>query len=351
MTYTPNFADPRTQKRVIKAITFCKKYLREDIPQSLGNRWIYHKNNFGNQRNELSRYLREQLLICCDDRYNKDLKITKKYLLNKTGMELLEENLAGNNTIIAYSVVEVADQFQKELASGIEYKDSSDRLWHWLQHHKREEKRQIFHHSGFLHNYDIVCSAPTLLYQYSAKITPNKKPLTAIEHYIKHRNEQRQRLADECELDPQQVKKMLNRLFQGGQISAYTQSECYKELNGDRAKILFLQQDQFLLALRRDISEMWQRIKPSTQLRTKTDKLGRTRSVALTSKRKTGVYRELERQVLDSVIKYLNLTDNQFFTEHDGWITKEEIDRDELVSYIKLLTGFDVEIEYEQNCL
>jgi hypothetical protein len=349
MTYQPNFADPRVAKRVKDAIVFCRKYLKEHRPHALGTRYI--DKIFSSQTRDLGRYLREQLLICCDERYNKDLKITKKYLLNKTGMELLEKNLACNNIIIAYSVTEVADQFQKELASGIEYKDSSDRLWHWLQHHKREEKQQVFHYSGFLHNYDIVCSAPTLLYQYSSQVTPNKKPLTAIEYYIKHRNEQRQRIANECELDTHQVKKMLNRLFQGGQISLYKEGECYKELNGDIAKIIFLKQDLFLTELRADISEMWRRIKPITQKRTKTDKLGRTRNLALTTKRKTGVYRELERQVLDAVIKYLNLTDNKFFTEHDGWITKEEIDRDELTRYIKLLTGFDVEIEYEQNCL
>lgn len=349
MTYTPNFNDPRVARRVKDAIVFCKKYLREDKPQALGTRYI--DKIFSSQRRDLGKYLREQLLICCDERYNKDLKITKKYLLNRTGLELLEKNGACNNIITAYSVAEVSDKFQKELESGIEYRDSSDRLWHWLQHHKREEKQQVFHHSGFLHNYDIVCSAPTLLYQYSSQVTPGKKPLTAIEHYIKYRAEQRQRLAFECELDTHQVKKMLNRLFQGGQITAYTQSECYKELAGDLAKIKFLQQDQFLTELRRDISEMWQRIKPATQKRTKTDCLGRTRSVALTTKRKTGVYRQLERQVLDAVIKYLNLTDNQFFAEHDGWITREEIDRDELVDYIRLVTGFDVEIEYEKNCL
>ena len=349
MTYKPNFADPRVARRVKDSIAFVKRYLREDRSQPLGTRYI--DRIFSSQRRPLGQYLREQLLICVDDRYNKDLKTTKKYILNKTGLAELERNFACNNNITAYSVAEVQDKFQKELETGIEYKDSSDRLWHWLQHHKREEKQQVFHHSGFLHNYDIVCSAPTLLYQYSKQITPNQKPLAAIEHYIKYRREQRQRIAVECELDIHQVKKMLNRLFQGGQISLYKESECYKELNGDIAKIMFLKQDPFLTELRADISEMWRRIKPATQLRTITDKLGRTRAVALNTKRKTGVYRLLERQVLDSVIRYLKLTENHFFAEHDGWITKELIDIDELVAYIKLLTGFDVEIEYEQNCL
>jgi len=348
MTYTPNFHEPRVARRVKDAIVFCKKYLREDKPQSLGTRYI--DSVFSSQRRDLGRYLRELLLICVDDRYNKDLKITKKYVLNKTGLELLERNVASNNIIIAYSVAEVQNKFQKELETGIEYKDSSDRLWHWLQHHKREEKQQVFHHSGFLHNYDIVCSAPTLLYQYSKQVTPNQTPLTAIEHYIKYRREQRQRIAVECELEQDQIKRMLNRLFQGGQISLYKEGECYKELAGDIAKIMFLKQDQFLTELREDIRLMWQRIKPATQRRTITDCLGRTRNVALTTKRKTGVYRELERQVLDSVIRYLNLTDNQFFCEHDGWITKELIDIDELVAYIQQITGFDVEIEYEKNC-
>ena len=93
MTYSPNFNDPRSRRRVISAIAFAKKYLREDRPQALGTRWIHHKDNFGPQQNQLSKYLRNQLLICCDERYNKDLKITKKYLLNKQGMEFLENKV------------------------------------------------------------------------------------------------------------------------------------------------------------------------------------------------------------------------------------------------------------------
>jgi hypothetical protein len=346
MTYKPNFNDPRTQQRVIRAIAFCKKYLREQRPQALGTRWIHHKDNFGNQQHPLSRYLREKLLICIDDRYNKDLKITKKYLLNESGLKFLEEFVDTTNKQTTYSVTHLSNKFNEELNTGIEYRDSSSRRWHWLQNQRRQEKQQVLIDSGLTHNYDIVCSCPNLLLQYSQQLSMDEY-LFYINEYIKNRTVFRQQLSQETEVDEQVIKRLINGLFQGGQISAYTKSNSFLELNGDLAKIKFLQQHEFIIGLKQDIRVIWQYIKPQTQKRTKEDKNGRIRTLPISGKQKTALYRELERSVLDQVTRYLTETNNRYFLEHDGWTTADLIDQDSLRNYIKNNTGFDLEFDYE----
>mgnify|MGYP003643641362 CR=1 FL=1 len=366
MSYTPNFTDPRTKRRVISAITFCKKYLREDREQSLGNRWIHHKDNFGNQRNELSRYLRDQLLICSDLRYNKDLKISKKYILNKKGLELLEDIVDITKQQHTYSVVEVANKFQQELDSGIEYNDSSDRKWHWLQNHPRQEKRRVLADTGLVHNYDIICSCPQLLHQYAQQIPEILDPtqlvksrgqqpralwrqgpmdlyLSNLRYYLVHRKSIRQQLAIETEVDESVIKRLINGLFQGGQISAYPNSRCYKELNADIAKIQFLQQHEFIIGLKEDIKVIWDYIKPVMYLGKKRNGT----NAGISGKQKTALYRILERRVLNSVELYLKETNNRYYLEHDGWTTANEIDRNSLQEFVRNQTGFDIEFDYE----
>ena len=346
MNYIPNFNDARTQKRLINAIAFSKKYLREDRAQALGTRWIHHKDNFGNQQHPLSRYLREKLLICVDERYNKDLKITKKYRLNALGLKFLEGKVDITNTQTTYSVTHLADKFQKELDSGIEYRDSSSRLWHWLQSQKRSEKQQVLAVSGLAHNYDIICSCPNLLLQYSQQLG-NDEYLFYINEYIKNRTMIRQEIAEQAEVDKQVIKRLINGLFQGGQISAYTRTASFQELNGDLARIKYLQQHEFIRGLKEDIRVMWSYIKPMTQKRTKEDKNGVIRTLPISGKQKTALYRDLERNVLDQVMTYLTETNNRYFLEHDGWATENPIDRIQLTNYIKNKTGFDLEFNYE----
>jgi hypothetical protein len=344
--YSPNFKDIRVQKRLVRAIAFAKRYLRTDRSCALGTRWIHHQDNLGNQQHELSRYLRDQLLICIDNRYNKDQRVTKKYILNQTGFDYLSQFVDIHTHIHTYSVTLLSNQFKEELNSGIEYRDSSNRRWHWLQHQRRLDKQQVLVDSGLVHNYDIVCSCPTLLYQYSQTLGMDLY-LIHLNNYLKNRVQIRQQLAEQAEVDEQVIKRLINGLFQGGQISAYTKSNSYVELHGDIAKIKFLQQHEFIIGLKQDIKIMWSYIKPVMQIRTKTDKNGITRILPITSKQKTALYRELEREVLNSVDCYLTDANNRYFLEHDGWTTADQIDIDLLKNYIKNITGFNIDIDYD----
>ncbi len=359
MTYKPNFADPRVQQRLVRAVAFCKKYLREDRPQALGTRWIHHTDNFGNQRHPLSRYLRETLLVCVDERYNKDQGTTKKYRLNGLGLKFLEELVAKTNTQTTYSVAHLTEQFSAELTQGISYKLSSDRQWHWLQSHRRDLKRQVLAATGLVHNYDIVCACPNLLHQYSSQIPeiildgnwqqgPMDLYLFYLRDYLKRRSEIRHQLAQEAEVDEQVIKRLINGMFQGGQISAYTQSRSFTELDGDLAKIKFLQQHEFVVGLKQDIKVIWEYLAPVMYRSTTKTKQGTTKRLAITGRQKTELYRSLERRVLNSIEFYLKETDNRYFLEHDGWTCRDEIDQIQLGNFVRDRTGFDLEFEYEK---
>jgi hypothetical protein len=357
--YKPCFTDPRTRRRITVACGFVRQYLRTDKPSALGTRYI--DRFFGIQSNALSKYLRTQLLICCDTRYNKDLKITKKYLLNADGLNYLEHAVGiANNTEPVPLTVTV--KFKQELADGIVYKDSSSRRWHWLQNQRRADKRRILADSGLTHNYDIQCSCPTLLLQYSQQlpeivdyttiITPlGQQPrfkllsgpmdqyLSYLEDYLKNRQQRRLDLAEQAQVDVNQIKRIINGLFQGGILTTYTKSNCWLELDGDRAVIEFLQQHEFIIGLKADIKTMWSYIKAYKDPRRPGNKWN--------GRHKTALYRMLERQVLDQVEVYLNETNNQYYLEHDGWTTKKQIDLQELNEFITSKTGFNLKFDYE----
>jgi len=346
ITYSPNWADPRVFARLQQAMCFVKKYLSETKPHWLSTRWINHKDNFGSH--ELSRFLRNKLLICCDDSYNKFTGKTKYYLLNKAGFDELNE-LVCNNTYNTYSVAQVAKRIQEQLQSGVfEYNDTASRLYHPLQNYKRADKRAMLAQDGYLYNYDIQTCAPTLIVQYAQQLGMDLYPF-AIKQYCANRKQIRSEIAQAAELTDQQVKRIITGLFQGAYISKYKKSLVYKELGGDLAKIEFLKQIEFIQQLQQEIKTCWEYIRPVLSKRTIPTKTG-TRLLPITGKQKTALYRDLERVVLNSVRDYLTATENQFFAEHDGWTSKHEVDLNKLVLHIKTTTGYQIEIDQEILC-
>ena len=343
MTYEPNWTDPRVLIRTQQAMAFVKKYLNETTPKWLSTRWINHPDNFGSH--ELSKFLRNKLLICTDDRYNKFTGKTKHYLLNQTGFDEINQLLC-NNINNTYSVAQVPERIQTELSTGVfAYNDTSSRLYHPLQNYRRTDKQALLAADGYLYNYDIQCCAPSLIWQYAQRLGMDLYP-RAIREYIVNRKQIRNDIATQAEITEQQVKRIINGLFQGAHISRYTQSLVYRELSGDLARIEFLKQMQFIQELQADIKTCWSYIRPVVAKRTIETKTG-TRLLPITGKQKTAVYRDLERLVLNSIRIYLNQTDNQFFAEHDGWTSRQPVDVSALVQHIKLQTSFDIDIEQD----
>lgn len=367
MSYTPNLKDPRTQKRVKRAIAFCNAFLSDNKPRGWSTRYI--DKYFGQQQNELSNWLRTKLLICTNERYAMDSGICKEYIKNQIGIVDLLEQIISYPSVLqvgtkSISVLQVTKdliniEFGKELKSKqFTYEDKANRLWHDLQRVKKEYKQEIFFENGLKHQYDIECCAPTLIHQYSQQIPEiihNKKwvqgpmdlYLFALRRYLKDRKEVRNELATEAEITYEQSKEIINALLMGAQLGLNKDSDIYKLLNGDKARIEFLKQHEYLKQLRDDIKLCWEYIKPTLPRKSILTKSGKHRMLPVSNKQKAGIYFDLERRVLNASRDYLNRINNKYFLEHDGFVCEREINMDELSKWVYINTGFDIKLDHK----
>jgi hypothetical protein len=344
MTYKPNFNNPRVIDRCKRALGFACGVMSETKSHSWSTRYI--DEYFGSQRNDLSKYLRKTLLIVTDEfyRYNSENNKCKEYRLNVEGVRSLRENLKLNNIQLYPSVVKVAqDDHLEELITGnFTYKDKSSRLWHPLQRYRRQYRTQVLSDSGYTHDYDIECCAPTLIHQYAQRLGMDEY-LFALRRYLADRTSIREELALGLELEPAAVKEIINALFAGARIANHKDSDIYTILNGDLARIEYLRQHEFLTELRRDIKTCWATISLHMSRRRNTST---NRLIPITSKQKWNVYFELERIIINSVRTYLDLKSIRYFLIHDGWTCDKEIDQNELENYVRDQTGYEIKFEY-----
>jgi len=377
MSYEPKFTDKRIQKRIRSAYGFTKGALSTTEPHAWAK--VVLDKHIGRTNDNLGNYLRNILLICTDSRYRFNIKKgePKKYVSNQQGLDYLRDVLYGscvqdfthwvqNNgnkknmislTTTSPSVRLLFDHYCinkfVEEEYGVElqtlefnYTDKSNRLWHPIQNIKKDYKKSIFASHHLNYQYDIDTCAPTLLHQYSHKLDMDLY-LFALRTYLKDKQMIRNKIAKQLDVSPKIIKIIINALFCGARIGA-GDFAISKLLDHDIAKIQWLKQDPYITELRSDIKTMWSYIEPSMASATKTTKSGKERKVALSSKKKWQLYFELERQVLNEVQKYLRLTRNRYFLEHDGWATEHQIDEHELNEYIKHNIGFDVKFKMEQ---
>ena len=345
MTYQPNFNDPRVIARCRRALGFACGVMSETKPHSWSTRYI--DKYFGMCNNPLSKYLRNTLLIVTDDfyRYNSNENKCKEYILNKEGVRSLRENLKLNNIQYYPSVLQVAktDHLAELVTGDFTYKDQSHRLWHPLQRYRRQYRTQILADSGYTHDYDIECCAPTLIYQYAQQLGMDEY-LFALRRYLTDRTAVRCQLAHELELEPAAVKEIINALFCGATISANKDhSDIYKILNGDLARIEYLRQNEFLKELIADIKTCWDYITPHMSRRRNAET---NRLIKISCRQKWNVYFELERQIIDQVRVYLNDKSIRHFLIHDGWTCEREIDKDDLRDYLRDKTGYEIAFDY-----
>jgi hypothetical protein len=369
MSYNPNINDPRVYKRIKKALGFVNSHLSDTKSHPWSTRYI--DKYLGHQGNDLSIWLRTKLLICTNDRYSKDTGICKEYIKNKTGVNELVSLLS---LIISYpsviqvgqttvSVSEIAidfinQEYHDELKhKTFKYKDQSSRLWHPLQRIRKEYKQIVFAQNELTHQYDIECCAPTLIHQHSQQIPeiiidnkyiqgPMDLYLFALRKYLIDRNQIRNVLATETEITYEQAKVIVNALLMGAQLGNNQDSDIYQILNGDKARIEFLKQHPYIKELREDIKTCWDYIKPTLSRKQITTKSGKQRMLPISSKQKAIVYFDLERKVLNSIKDYMDKTNNQYFLEHDGFVCKEEINKEELYKWVHNSTGFIINLNH-----
>lgn len=344
MTYKPNFEDPRVRRRTQRALDFVYGCFSDKKSRSWSTRDI--DRHFGQQQHQLSQWLRSQLLVVADANYNYLQGQCKRYQLNRAGYQSVQQQLG----IPAQRTQWAAEQFQDELSQRqFTYRDLNNRLWHPLQNLRREAKQATLYDSGFRYQYDIQCCAPHLLWQHS--YLDQREPWTEvpqyIDAYVQNRSQIRQQISHSVQLDTSAVKVIINALFSGARLGCNRDFALYQMLEYDQARMRYLQQDPFISGLRQDIRVMWRYIAPSMQRRTRLDQNNQQRLLPISSREKWSRYFELERAVLNRVIEYFNLRDIEFFAEHDGWTTVQELDECDLRDFVRTKTGYDIKLDRE----
>jgi len=352
MSYVPNLNEPRVQKRIKTALGFVGACMSDTKSHPWSTRYI---SKFVGRTNEnLGNWLRDKLLICTNERWNKDAKICKEYIKNSTGYNELVSLIKQSNTYPIVRQVKndlitdwAKNEYREELSTkNFKYKDKSNRYWHDLQRVRKDYKKIIFVDSGLVYQYDIQCCAPTLIHQYSQMLEePMDLYLKNIQTYIKDRKSIRMQLANETDIPEDMAKEIINALLMGAKLGNVPKSAIYQLLDGDKARIEYLKQDPFIIKYREELKIIWNYIKPTMTKTTIKNKNGKEVTKPISSKQKAGVYFDLERQVLNSVTGYLKQTGNQYFLEHDGWVCTEQINQKELLEYIKNSTGFDIQLD------
>lgn len=360
-TYEPNFSDPRVIRRCRKAIGFTKALVSPTKPTPMSS--VFIDKHFGSLNHKLSKYLRDLLLVCVDDSYNMDSGETKKYIYSVDGMNFLVGSLGikkGNNhrnqllpslALLKEEALNWATETYGEQLKSLDfqYEEKSHRLFNPIQNIRSETRTELLASYGLGHQYDIVCCAPTLLYQYSFMVPDaTGELLETLEHYLKHRSAVRYGLAKEAEITQQQAKQIINALFAGAHLTTYADSALFKLIDCDVAKMKFLQQHPYLTVLRMDIKTMWDVIKSSYPPQYFITTTGKKRKRAFNAKAKWDIYFRLERKIIEEVKTYMNEINSRYFLEHDGFTSEKPINPQDLSYWIQ--AGTDFKLKLEKKC-
>ena len=354
MAYEPNFADARVIRRCKSAIGFTKALVSNQKPTPMSTRFI--DKHYGISSNKLSKYLRDLLLVCVDDSYNMETGQCKKYIYSETGMDFVMSSLGikqprnHQHSVVDFhsEALEWANEtYEEELDTlDFEYEEHSHRLFNPIQNIRSDIRTHLLAEKGLKHQYDIVCAAPTLLYQYSFMVPDaTGEVLETLEHYLENRNTVRSKLAKEAEITEKQAKKIINALFAGAILSSNIRASLFEMIDYDIAKMQFLQQNKYLKALRDDIKNMWNMIKSTSPDEYFITKTGKRRKRPFNARAKWNIYFLLERSIIEEVKSYMNEIGSKFFLEHDGFTSQKEIDSEDLSLYVKCNTGFDLVFE------
>ena len=310
--YSPNFNDPRIQRRLRQVLGWCRFNLSPDVEHA----WHVSalEKVFGTGSNPLSAYLRGKLLIQCRQMYAYrtaagklhvrggsyaeffdrvgdeseflDAGSCKTYRRNQENYLWLLQQVKIPQAIspthskhgsispiqvpldTQLGVELVLERHGEQITTGrFSYNETkSGRLTHPLQQIIRHNKPDLWRQLGYTFDYDIVTCAPTLLLQY-ARRSGFKKSTPEYDTYLLDRRAYRNSLAEVLNVTPEVSKVLITALFNGARLSINQREALMKQLNKEVKKgnlsrrpgdvIRQLQQVEFISRLRRDISSLW----------------------------------------------------------------------------------------------
>jgi hypothetical protein len=344
LTYSPNFEDPRTRRRLERARGFAVSYFSETQPRTASKQLI--DRYFGNTNRTLGRWLLATLLEVDDPHYNMHTGKPRSYRLRPT--EPTAEELTSAKPRDLQECVNLAyEEHREALDQGrVEYREKSSRLWHPVQNMRTQYRRPFLAQSGLCFHYDICAAAPTILVQQAESIANDPKRFPLIRAYIQHRTLVRQMLARGTHSEPEAIKRTINALFCGAPLGVQSDRAVMQILQSTH-RVQQLQQSRLVTELRREIRDLWRVLGEAIPRTTTTDRTGRSRRRRLTGRDKWQYYFAQELKVIRAVESLMRKSHTRVFLEHDGWVTSEYIDPYRISQHIRKRTGIRVEIELE----
>lgn len=215
----------------------------------------------------------------------------------------------------------------EELRTGeFNYKFSSDRHWHRLQFIVRAKKKDFWDKFGYTYDYDISSAQGNILFQYGKSLgIIRDNTYLGLRDYIKDTNEFRDytrrllHLPNDAE-GFRKTKQIITAILNGAKIA----NNPYCQINniiGDTQIFREFQINPRIRSLRCSICML------SRALRRRQD-------VKSTGDFLSSIYRKQEHIIMDEVRRYLVDEDIKYFTEHDGFRTKSQVDVIHLSHYI-----------------
>lgn len=337
--YQPKISDPRVIRKLTQAYNRALANLSATKPRAWGTRQI--DRWFGYQHTAIGQWLRTTLLVEANSYYNSFRGIAKTYTLNVEGATLIAGLIGKKNS----SFIPCANDLKRQQLSAaiavygdaiesgaFEYREKSNRLWNDLQNIPNETRKPLFANYGYIHEYDIKSSAPTILTQY-AKNLGSRKRIPTVEAYLENPNFYRQRIADSLGIELSVAKRIITSRFAGARFG--NNNAILSELGGRWILHNRLKEDTWFQDLSRDIKKIWDTIKIHE---------GFSR---LNSRQKWSIYFREEMRVMRGVHRFLEKNSIQYFHEHDGWRSNQAVDIYQLKNAILRSSGYRIEFDYE----
>jgi hypothetical protein len=339
MTYTPNFNDPRIVRAARRALTFVELYTKNTAVDWISSRELY--KHFGNTTRPLGRWLKAQMLVTRDNYFNPLTGACKKYSKCSEGVALVKQLINEPDF-----TPEIKPEIMEQIKTGLfPYVDKSNRSFTPAQYIPSRIRDKKLNNEGYRYHYDIEAAAPRMLLQRAQQINRDLK-LPHLEHYILNRSQVRDDISKNCGITSDQAKTVINAVLQGSVISKYRHSKLFMALNQDYRAVTRLQNDITTQNLVKDIRVLWRTLKCEFPVRYSTDKNGKTKSVRIDSRQKSGYYRELEEQVGKIIRKILNKDSVRYLWIHDGWRCDKVIDPALIETEVRRKTGLVIKLEW-----
>jgi hypothetical protein len=337
--YAPNLRDKRVVRRVSAVLDWCDLNLYEGravkvhsvrtLVDFYGNELASMRSVFGQQQNDLTRWLRYNLLVQSGT-YQEGLEMYR-YTLRPGAVARLR-SLIGEEKRTPTDVEKYKLRHTAELESlTFAYNDSSSRLWHPLQNVSKGLKDELW--SDYLpFDYDISACAPNLLTQTARMVGWPEEKLAGVQKYLDDKSGFRAHVQGLTGLTMKHTKGVINSLFNGARLSPHHTCKTFETLNYDRDALDRLKADPLVVELLVGIKQIWLALADGLQKGHVT---------------KWDIYFALEREVIDVCHEYLRAHDNAFFSEHDGWRCAKPVNTADLSDTVYERTGY--RLKFDKN--